>query len=85
MPWQRHQDGTFIGVFQKGPGQQRRGMCLKFGDDREVEGTYRGQTGEATRESQWLIQVLTVRASLSISPLPLALGHFPNIGWPANS
>lgn len=55
MPWQRHQDGTFIGVFQKGTGQQKRGMCLKFGADRGVEGAYPNQTGEVTRKSQWII------------------------------
>lgn len=55
MPWQGHQDGTFIGVFQKGTGQQKRGMHLKFRADREVEGTYTSQTREVTRESQWII------------------------------
>lgn len=67
-PWQRHQDGTFIDVFWKGPGQKRRGMCLKFRADREVEGTYRDQTGRWPGKVSGLY-----RSSLLEHPCPLAL------------
>lgn len=45
MSWQRHQDGTFIGVFQKGTGQQKRGMHLKFRADRGGRDLHKSNRG----------------------------------------
>lgn len=73
-----------VGCSRKALDNRRGGICPKFTLERVMEETFRGQTREATRETQWITQVLTLRASLSNTPLSLVSGHFPNTAWPAN-
>ena len=74
-----------VGCSRKALENRRGGIFPKFTPARVMKGTFRGQTREATRETQWITQVLTLRASLSNTPLSLVSGHFPNTAWPANS